>query len=191
MDIIPTLTQAWSVSFEINPYSSTEGWTNIVHFTTGNNIGQYGFRVPAVFVHTLSSRLHICSAINGNHNHCFNSKPLPLNSYTRVEIQQQQEDNTANFLFTIRIGGEKVYQVVNKDARFFPNVKVYKADPWYNPATSSIKDFVYRNLPSGKSPKYLFLFGSLKPSPLINKIILLYIIRFKVKGIWSFRVSLK
>ena len=150
VDIIPMLTPAWSISFEINPYSTIEGWSNVIHFTTGGNAGTYGFRIPAVFVISRSSRLHICSAINGNNNVCFNSNPLPWNEYTRVEISQVQQDNTTSFLYTISIGGEQVYQVVNTDARFFADVKVYKADKWYNPAPAFVKDFVYRNLPSGK-----------------------------------------
>ena len=98
------LTPAWSISFEINPYSTIEGWSNVIHFTTGGNAGTYGFRIPAVFVISRSSRLHICSAINGNNNVCFNSNPLPWNEYTRVEISQVQQDNTTSFLYTISIG---------------------------------------------------------------------------------------
>ena len=162
IDIIPSLSRAWYVSFEINPFATVNGWTSVVHFTTGTNIDVHGSRIPAVFLNARSTSLHICSSIDGNKNKCFDSDPLPMNRFTRVEISQAQSSPTSvnSLSFSIKMDGVQVFQQQNTDTRYFENVKVYKADMWYNPARALIKNLVYRNLPSGKFGKLFFHFSS-------------------------------
>ena len=48
----------------------TANWTNVFHFTAhDSNNGQYGDRIPAVFIHRNGSFL-VCSAVNDNNNFC-------------------------------------------------------------------------------------------------------------------------
>ena len=144
VDIIPTLSPAWYVSFEIYPFS-TGDWLSVVHF----KIGRYTYDGLDVLLH--GARLYIYNRVNGHFSHTYVTKPLTMNEYTRVEISQMSDANmnASSVLYTIKLDGNQVYQVVNRDARYFPDVKVYKGNPWRNPALAFIKNFVYKNLPNG------------------------------------------
>ena len=163
VDIIPSVAPAWYVSFEIFPEGVVNGWNNIIHFTTGGNHGKHGDRIPAVWFHTASTRLHICSSISGNFNECFNSKSLKQNVYTKVEIMQKQISNT-RYRFSVWIAGKRVYHTVNTAARYFSNVKVFRSDPWHPAANALIKNLVYRNLEHSKTFSFFSseLYNSIK-----------------------------
>ena len=103
--------------------------------------------IPAVWFNPSSTRLHICTALNGR-NLCYDSQTLPLHKYTKVEIAQVQMHGTEYF-YVILVGGQRVYQTVNTHARYFHNVKVYKANPWQLAADADIKNLVFRNLKRG------------------------------------------
>ena len=145
IDIIPTLSPAWYVSFDIYPISSGD-WRSVVHFVSRNWKHGYGGQVPEVVMHY--SRLYIYNAVNGYRSHQYVSNPLTFNKYSRVEISQKLS-NISGVLYTIRIDGRQVYQIINSDARYFENVYVYKGNPWRNPANVLIKNFIYKNLPDG------------------------------------------
>ena len=156
-DVIPSLAPAWHVSFEILPQGVVNGWSNIIHFTTGGNVGKIGQRIPGVWFHTQSTRLHICSAISGNANRCFDSKSLKLHEYTKVEIiQNQLRDN--RYRYSISIAGKRVFTTINTGARFFPNVQVFRSDPWHPASNALIKNFVYGNLEHSKKNKIINFF---------------------------------
>ena len=145
IDIIPTLSPAWYVSFDIYPISSGY-WRSVVHFASNDHINHYGGRVPEVVMQ--NSRLYIYNAVNGHRRHWYGSNPLTFNKYTRVEISQKPS-NVSGVLYTIRIDGRRVYRIINRDARYFENVYVYKGNRWRNPANVLIKNFIYKNLPDG------------------------------------------
>ena len=84
-----------------------------------------------------ASQLHICSAINGNSNFCYNSIVLPMNQWTWVEIAQQA--NNAHYIYSIKIDDKLVYSVKNKGVKIFENVSVYAANPWGTPALAYIR----------------------------------------------------
>jgi len=63
---IPTFQDAYYVSFEVKPSSTHSEWRNIIHFTAGKNTENYGDRIPAVWFIGHTTRLHICSAVNGD-----------------------------------------------------------------------------------------------------------------------------
>ena len=150
IDEISTLAPAWYVSLDIRPYGNTPSWSNVIHFTADDeNNSDHGSRVPAIFFHGNSRKLHICNPVNGNRNYCFNSESLALNQYTKVEVRQHQL-NDGRFQLEIKIGGESVHTAINDKARFFGNVKVYRSDLWYPTANALIKNLVYGNLPYGK-----------------------------------------
>lgn len=147
IDEISLLAPAWYVSLDIRPYGNTPYWSNVIHFTAdGKNINTHGSRVPAIFFKGRSRKLHICNPVNSDSNYCFDSEPLILNQYTKVEIKQHQLSD-GKFRLEIKIGGESVHSVINDKARFFGNVKVYRSDPWYPTANALIKNLVYGNLP--------------------------------------------
>ena len=149
--IIQSLEPAWRVSFEIHPKGVHYGWENIIHFTTGGNVGVDGNRIPAVWFHSGSTRLYICSSLNGNSNSCYSSKTIPPNRYIEVEIVQRQITHRRgnSYIYTIGIAGVTVFRAVNTRARYYRNVKVYCADPWHYAGKAKIRNFIYHNLDHG------------------------------------------
>merc|ERR1712188_260941 len=65
----------YEVSFTLNPISVSYGWRNILHITNnvaGGNYGYMGNRIPGVWFHSMTTKLHICTGCDGNHNFCLN-----------------------------------------------------------------------------------------------------------------------
>ena len=127
------------LSFLITPFEISEEWPNIVHATIGRNGAAYGDRTPAVWFYAKSTKLYICSAVNGNRNYCYTSSPLPLHKQSNIQIQQLQLGH--QYYFQIIINGHIVLNVLNKQPRVFKNVKYYASSPWYAPAKATIRRF--------------------------------------------------
>lgn len=142
------LSPYYDLSFEIRPLGIVSGWSNIIHATIGNNIGKYGDRTPAVFFLSRTTRLHICSAVNGNVNYCWNSSPLPLLRYSRIRITQQEKGNKLYYM--IFINKRRMLRIENKRPEFFQNVQVYSADKWYSPSKATIRRYKLVDRPNGK-----------------------------------------
>ena len=146
---IPTFQDAYYVSFEVMPTSTHSEWRNIIHFTADKNNEKYGDRIPAVWFVGHTTRLHICSAVNDNKNYCINTKEgVPFHEYTKVEISQEQQSD-GSFLYQIRVGGNQIHSIINKQPRYFPNVKVYRSNPWDNAADAEVRNIMHRNLKHG------------------------------------------
>merc|ERR1711868_338011 len=138
---IPTWNNQFSVSFDVKATSFVNAWQSVIHFTTQENHNHYGSRVPAIWARastTQSSSLHICSAINGNKNKCYNSAATSVGEWVSVNIAQD-----ASGLYEIQINGESVFTEQNDDARTFNNVRVYAADGWYVPLDGVIRNFEF------------------------------------------------
>ncbi len=63
------MTQDYTLSFDITPNGKVQNWGSILHFTTGEDYGTPGTRVPALFFNPNSTLLHVrfdtISSING------------------------------------------------------------------------------------------------------------------------------
>ena len=136
-----TLLRGWKVYLQINPFGTIDGWGSILHATIGKDSQNYGDRTPGIWFHSKSTKLHICSAVNGNRNYCYNSAPLPLHKHSAVIIQQIQLGHNHQYYYQIIINGKLVLNVMNEQARVFKNVKYYASDPWYTPAKATIRSF--------------------------------------------------
>ncbi|XP_066913880.1 uncharacterized protein [Clytia hemisphaerica] len=137
-----TLLRGWTLTMHIKPNGTIPGWSNILHATIGQNGKRYGDRTPGVWFISKTNKLHICSAVNGQSNHCFNSKPLPKNKYNKVIIRQVQKKVPNNFLkyfYEIFINGKRVKSIINNKPKVFKNVTYYISDPWYNPAKAILR----------------------------------------------------
>ena len=129
------LTRGWKVSLGVTPFGTVNGWSNIMHATLGRNLAEYGDRTPGIWFHSGTTKLHICSAVNGNKNYCFNSDPIPLNEESKIIVQQiQAVENNPQYTYEILINGEKVLSVFNDKPENFEYVKYYTSDPWYQAA---------------------------------------------------------
>ena len=145
--IIPKLSTSYSVKFEFKPTRFQSGWTNIIHLTaTGDNCCKYGARLPGVWFFSSSTsatknRLHICSAVSGNGNYCFNSGIIvPRGQWTRIEVNQHREG--VAYKYVVKVNDAIIGSVINTKPRQFSNVKVFGGDNWYNPAQGSMRNLV-------------------------------------------------
>ena len=139
---VAVLPRGWSLSFQVKPFGKVSGWSNILHATIGGNIRNYGDRTPGIWFHSKSTKLHICSAVNGNINYCYNSPfSLHLFKYTTITIRQVQKSNYGNhYFYQIIVNGKKVVDVLNRVTKVFKNVKYYASDPWHHASKASIQN---------------------------------------------------
>ena len=134
------LPRGWSIRFLISPFGTVNGWSNVLHATVGGNNGNYGDRIPAIWFHSRSTRLHICSAVNGNKNYCYNSHPLSKTYFSIVTVQQRQT-STGEYFYQIFIGRGRYVNVLNKQPQIFHNVRYYASNPWDPKAKANFKNF--------------------------------------------------
>jgi len=140
VDVFPAV---YHVQFDVKANSFVNAWQSVIHFTSNNqNINAYGSRNPAVWFHASGSdesRLHICAAVNGNRNYCYNSGPISVGTWVNVQIVQRLSDG--NHLYEILLDGAVVHSVVNTEPIEVRHAVVYAADPWH-----ATLDGVIRNL---------------------------------------------
>ena len=136
-DVLP---RGWKVSFKLNPFGIEKDWSSVLHATIGKNHGRYGDRTPGIWFSPGTTKLTICSAVNGNVNYCYSSV-LSKNKETTIVVQQVQSQKNHQYYFQVYINGKKAHEILNKSPQIFKNVKYYAGDPWYNPAKAVLTDF--------------------------------------------------
>ena len=100
---LSTVGKNYFVAFELlvtkHP-TPDDHWHSVIHLSKGGNNKEYGDRVPGVWVNS-DHRLHITSAVNGESNYQYNYvQSLLEGTWTRVEIQQINEEETGVTMFT-------------------------------------------------------------------------------------------
>ena len=137
--VLPKLDMQYVVSFSIKPNSFSKGWHNVLHFTIGSDVTNYGDRVPGVWFHHIGDgSLYIAAPINGNHDRVYTTKPVPVKEWSHVEISQQLMNGI--YVYTIKLNGQKVFSEQNNQPQNFKDVEVYTSDPWYPAQDGLIKD---------------------------------------------------
>ena len=136
-----TLLRGWKLSFTLNPFGTVKGWSNILHGTIGKDHGRNGDRTPGIWFRSQTTKLYICSSVNGDNNYCYNSAPIPLHENTSIQIQQVQLESNHQYHYQIFINKKRMLNTLNKVPMAFKNVKYYASDPWYNPAHATISNF--------------------------------------------------
>ena len=61
----------------------------------------------------------------------------------KIEIGQELEGS--KMIFSIAIGGVRVFSIANSKPREFTKVKVFASSGWYTPQNDSIKNLVIEN----------------------------------------------
>lgn len=116
-------------------------WSNILDVTFASWQGNIqGYRCPSVFIPPGDRFLHICTAINDQANHCFNTDYLELGQWYNLKITQRQVDlgfdhgvSGTKHVWEIYLDGEKVYTVDNNNPQTFENVNVLLSNWWPTP----------------------------------------------------------
>ena len=157
---IPTLFPEYEITFEIHPTAKlTQDSESVIHFTsTGNdccNSGDCcpGDRIPGIWFNTIDNtvvniQISISNAISNSYSKSTNDA-VPLNQWTEIKIKQSfQSDLT--YLYELSMNGQVYHCETNTSPQEWSNVKVYAADPWYDAATASIRNFKIKTESNGK-----------------------------------------
>lgn len=131
------------MAFDLKPLGTRRGWSSILHATTGGNIARYGSRTPGIWFISNTNRLHICSAVNGRKNHCFNTPQLEQDVYSKILIRQKQKED-GKYWYEIFVNDKLLHQVVNRKPQAFKNVKFYESDPWHKAAEACLRNLVLK-----------------------------------------------
>ena len=106
----------------------TDTWHSVFHITTGGNKDYYGNRIPAVWANK-AKYFFICSGVSGNKNY-YKDFQYQLNQWYHFEIKQEENYN-GEIIYSIKIDGVTVHEVVNTLPQRFKKVILYESDPWY------------------------------------------------------------
>ena len=145
---IPTLKKEWRVSFELKA-SNLTGITQVLHMTAGGRGygpgSKYGDRTPAIWI-SAQRGFYVSSAVEGKHSYgtYTGRDSLPsVGKWIMVKVSQQLEG--ARVVYSIAIGGKKVFSTTNSLPSEFSKVKVFISSNWYAPQSGFIKNFLIEN----------------------------------------------
>ena len=143
---LPLLKKEWKVSFDFKA-NNLRGLGQIFHMAAGGagaGAGAaYGDRTPAIWVHSSRGFL-VSSAVGGKYSYAKYFKPLPSpGEWTSIKVAQELVGS--RMVYSITIGGKKVFSVTNSKPAQFENVKVYASSDWYSPVNGSLRNLLIQN----------------------------------------------
>ena len=111
--------------------SSSSSWMNVFHITKGADASYYGDLIPAVWTKKTSYKtyVYVMSAVSGDKNY-YKYFECELNQWYHFEIKQEENSN-GEIIYSIKIDGHAVHEVVNTTPQRFNEVILYESDPWY------------------------------------------------------------
>ena len=146
------LKKEWKLSFDFKA-NNLKGLQQILHLTVGGkgagSEANYGDRTPAIWTHSSRGFL-ISSAVGGRYSFAKYFKALP-SSGEWVNIAVGQELEASKIIYSISIGGGKVFSARNSKPSEFENVQVFASSSWYSPVSGSIKNLLIENKNDGES----------------------------------------
>ena len=141
---IPVLGKQWRVSLEVFPENlnrkgPTSALGSILHMVTGERLGRFGKRIPAIWIHR-RKRVLVSTALGKKpfFNKLFPSNTPTPGNWTQIEVSQSLHGQ--DYIYEIHIGGERVFSLKNTRPRDFYDVKVYAASPWLPALPGSIRN---------------------------------------------------
>ena len=149
---IPLLKKLWKVSFDFKS-NKFNGLEQLLHMTVGGrgagNGAKYGDRTPAIWTHSSKGFL-VSSAVGGKPSFSKYFKALPsTGEWINIEVGQQLEGS--KMIYSIFIGGKKVFSTTNSKPAEFENVQVFASSGWYSPVSGFIKNLRIQNKNDGRS----------------------------------------
>ena len=156
---IPLLKKVWKVSFDFKA-NKFSGFQQLLHMTIGGKgVGsgaKYGDRTPAIWTHP-SKGVLVSSAVGGNPRFAKYFKALPsTGEWINIEVGQHLEGS--GMIFSISIGGKKVFSTRNSKPSAFKDVQVFTSSRWYSPVNGFIKNLLIQNKNDGRSKFYVISF---------------------------------
>ena len=144
---IPTLAREWRVTFDFNPKSYNNKWTQVLHMTIGGDSGNIGARTPALWMHRTRGVL-VSSASQPTAGKFIPGKNPTVNKWAAVEISQIKIGY--KYIFSLVINGETLWSVENMRPKEFSNVIVYASSPWSPAQAGSIRRLQIENMLPGE-----------------------------------------
>ena len=153
MTTIPELEREWRVSFEIKVITAFKELEQVFHMTAGGKGAgggsKYGDRTPAIWTHPSKGFL-ISSAVGGKYSYSKWFKATLPAAEQWINIEVGQELVKSEMIYSISIGGKKVFSVRNSKPSEFENVKVFASSSWYSPINGFIKNLIIENKKNGR-----------------------------------------
>ena len=148
---IPLLKNEWKVSFDFKA-NNFRGFQQILHMTVGGKGAgggaKHGDRTPAIWTHSSKGFL-IASSVGRKYSFSKYFKILPSSGdWIHIEVGQQLE--ASKMIYSISIGGERVFSTRNVNPLAFENVKVFASSSWYSPVSGYIKNLMIQNKIDGR-----------------------------------------
>ena len=127
----PKWGHSYKVEFDITVNEvPTAEWTNIFHFTKGENLRRLGDRIPAAWINS-RGYIQISSSVNQNKDVYIHYDDFTIGKKHHYTIQQLP-DSDGLMKFTIEIDGKVMKSMVNNNPQDYENVKLYVSDPWHD-----------------------------------------------------------
>lgn len=149
-------TRDYSISFLYKLTGSNNAHNNIFHITnTGNDHGNNGDRIPAMWVNPNETSFHIKFSTDKDFNDGYNwFEPIPLNQITLITLVFE------NNLVSIYYGNKLIKSETFENIHLIkPSATLWIGDPWYrNNGTIQIKGFtIYDGVLTQEHVNNLFL----------------------------------
>jgi hypothetical protein len=145
--VIPRLSTEWSISFELHPLYGVvvqpDKLCNIFHLTIGGAWGDFGDRIPAVFMK--NNEISVASAINNNPNFSPSLGIRLIDKPLKMEINQLYVSG-GRYRFFIMNDGQEVLSKLTNATQYY-NVKVYGSNPISRCPNVVVRNFQHTNFP--------------------------------------------
>ena len=130
---IKTYYETYDVSVDVKVHSASR-WGVILDVTSqmGNAIGN---RIPKFFVKPKGPVFHLCSTANDKVS-IAQDVPLTLEKWTNINVRQKEVGG--KYMLQYFVDRVLVYQIENKNAQKFQNIKVIKGETGNNLADCHI-----------------------------------------------------
>jgi hypothetical protein len=138
-----TVGKEWRLSFQVYQWGKVGNWGSLIHFTTSGN----GVRVPAIWFHGNSWKLHMCMATQRSTNDCWNSPAqLPGPRKWNSIVMMQKKDAQGKYWLSYFINGARKAKRSQTKPRVYKNLIVYSSDPWYASPKAYVRNLKMVNL---------------------------------------------
>jgi len=150
-----TVHPEYEISIDLNLNQNINNdWSNVLGFRqegAGYNGYPQGLRIPAVFLYKKSTRILVCSAVNGNGNSCWaSSEEMPVDTWFNLKIKQAVIGS--KYVYQIFVDGDQVQSIVNKEPMTFENVNGLIGNEYEPERDYLIPAGRYRNFEFESSP---------------------------------------
>ena len=130
---VGSLFEEWTLSFDLMITELHDGIFNVIR--VGDSIGS---RLPAIYLKNKSSALEVRMLVNGA-EHAFKSDPIALNTWTKVELSVQEEQN-GDYMFRMVIDDITKVDETKITPGDYGNINIYASDDLQTAASARIRN---------------------------------------------------